>query len=138
MGSLTKTKILGVPVSTNNWNMPQQIGSVKANPNKESNNLIWWIAINSVLIFFIVVVLFENAIISTLNWILDWLTIKYVGQFLLFLLVMAVDGALVWLTRNVNAINGGFIAVILYYVADYYYLSKEWVDFSLLNMDIFK
>ena len=133
--ALTKTKVMGKTLQTNNWNVPQQYGTWKANPKKSDNDLVWWVLINLVITFFVVMILFENVFIESIAWLLDFLTFKFVAQFLLLLVVLALDLAIIFVTKNINVFNGGFIAVMIYYALDYYYLSKELIDYSLLNMD---
>lgn len=105
----------------------------KTNPNKNSNDLVFYVVLNGMLIFFLIMGLLDATIIESADWLLNFLGFKFIGQFLLFLLVIVVDGCLVFLTRNLNAINGGIISLLIYYALDYWWLSKEYTDFSLLT-----
>lgn len=111
-----------------------RIGTAKANPNHEKNNLIIWYGISLVLVFFITNALINSLLLDLVTWIIGFISTKYINQLILFLAVMVINIAIVFVTRNTNAVNGGFLAVITYYALDYFVLStiETLAEFSLL------
>jgi hypothetical protein len=131
-----KKKVFGKNLHLTDYMIPEQYGNIKTNPNKESNNFGIWFIIHAVIIFFIVTILFENVIIESLAWLLDILSFRYVAQFLLFVIIIAMDVVLLTIVKNMNIINSGLLTTLLYFLVDYMYLSKEWLEFSLINLGL--
>jgi len=130
-----KTNLLGKSLYLNNLGVPVQYGKIKTNPNKEENNFGLWVLLNATIIFFVITILLNNVIIGSITWILNLLSIRFVAQFLLFGIVLFIDIIIMSLVKNMNVINAGILTTLAYYLLDYLYLSKELMEFSLLNAD---
>lgn len=111
-----------------------KLGTAKANPNKASNNLITWYLINIGIVIIYVLLISDSVLINALSWILKFITTKYINQILLFILVIITDLLIMFLVQNTNIINGGFLAVVTYFVLDYVYLVNHFAQYSLLNL----
>lgn len=111
-----------------------RLAGAKANPNNNKNDLLIWYLINLFIVGIFVTIIVDSVLLNWLNWFLEFVTTKYLNQILLFTLVIIIDLLIMFVTKNSNVINGGFFAVITYYLVDYFYLVNEWTDFSLMNL----
>ena len=108
-------------------------GKVQANPNNNDQNFIIWLVINLMAIAFIVTII-TTGIFSWVSFIFEFIVSKYTPQFLLFLLVLLFDGIMTFFLKDADIINSGVASMVIYFIADYFYLQTHYINFSLMYL----
>lgn len=124
------TKLANYSVKLNNGKI-SQIGN---NRSINDGKLKYSYFVVNILLLFGLVALAKGGIVDIVTWILTLIATKYAYYFIVFIPLIVIDFlAVVILGADPDILNMGILSIIIYLVLDFVLLSKELVDFSLID-----